>query len=211
MSYIPDFQPNNGTEKKEVPVRYESVVSGTPTRAKSSKIKRAFLSFILPEDVPTLSDYVSQQAEKTLKNIVFPKLCDIIIDSLSMLLLNDSKGSKSSSVIPRVSYNTTNYNAVSRNNLPKSNAEANRQASFYEDLIYDSINDAEALRIAVEDAFYAQGYVSVLQLYSFGGYGRYTTPQQENYGWTTITEMKVEPTFDGHYILKMPYPVPLRR
>lgn len=196
--------------KKEEITHYNRVINETPIAPRKNKLKQSFLEFLLPDDTPDFSTYVENQTKKILKTIIFPKLRDLALDSISAMM---GGGSVTSTVrtqtgaIPRVAYDSYSKSATRAIEEPK------RSTAIYEEIGFVNPESTKSLLVLVEDAYYSQGYITVLQLYDWAG--RRTTPEQNNYGWTTITGMRilagVGENGESISILRMPsYPVPIK-
>ncbi len=204
---IPNNSFRSTTQSKRVEKQDYSVMPEGTTSVTASKEKRKgkLMSLILPEDIPDISTYIQKQGLSILQNIVWPKIREIMIDSFTTVLGGKSSGRSSGSIqtISRVSYDQS-YR--SSNNYSKPTPRQVPPRPFYEDIGFDDPEIADDFMELVEDLFYDQGYISVLQFYNIAK--RPTTPEQSNYGWKSINGMK-RVYSHGIYYIDMPYPTPL--
>lgn len=197
-------------QKKRVPAtNYAVMPETTKSTAVKKKEKSKILSLILPEDVPDLTTYLKLRKDDIIKYIIFPSIRDTLLQSLSSLLgitITAKNTSNAIRTINRVSYN---YNQVGQNTQRSVNQmpTENTRYSLYQNIGFDSAEEADEFMGLVEDLFDDQGgWISVLQFYNIAN--RKTSPEQNNYGWLSIGAMK-RIYSGGRYYIDMPWPVPL--
>lgn len=215
---IPDITSNSikdlSTVKKRTDITDYAVMPSSTvstTAHKKEKGKGWLLNLILPEDVPDLMTYFKLKKDDMIKYVVWPKIQDILYESFGTLLgVNITR--KSSSVpgsISRVSYDTK-YQRVGSNSsrqLGEPIKVTSPRYSIYENIGFDSAEEADTFMSMVEDLFDDQnGYITVLQFYNIAR--RPTSPEQNNYGWLSLGGMK-RMYSGGRYYIDMSWPVPL--
>lgn len=209
MADIPEIAPNSyksGAAKQKEVTNYQVMPTSANAISKKTKKKsKKILSLILPEDIPDLTTYIENQADDIVRYVIWPKIRDMLIDSFSSLLGGGVRRTNtlSSGGISRVSYDTKYRGAGI---LPRSNIEARRQYSLYENIGFNNPADADLFKQLVTELFDDQGYIKVLQYYNIAN--RSTTPEQNNYGWYSLNGMRVY-FEDGMYWVDMPWPVPI--
>ena len=186
---------------------YSVLPTGTESvTASKEKRKGKLLSLILPEDIPDIETYLQQQGVTIFKSIILPKIRDILMDSFSSILGGGSRSTQSSiNSISRVSYDSK-YRNVGSNSV-RNTSSRSIERPFYEDIGFSDPEIADQFMAMVEDLYTDQeGFITVAQFYNIAN--RSTTPEQSNYGWTSINGMK-RVYSHGTYYIDMTYPVPL--
>lgn len=193
-----DYKPNSNkykAQQNELVQRkkYEKAVSGTVKVRKKSELRK-FADIFIAEDLGTIKSYI-------IKDVLIPTikkaLSEIIKGGSDMLLYGESK--KSSSPGTKISY--MGY-YKEQNNNPR--PVLTRQTYEYEDLIFDSRGDAEAVIQSLQDIIDEYQIARVADLYELAGVTNFVNTAN-SYGWTNINEAKVVPTRDG-YVIKLPKP-----
>lgn len=186
------------TEQDELARRkkYEKAVSGNVKVKKKSEFRKLADIFIA-EDLSTIKSYI-------IRDVLIPTikkaLSEIIKGGSDMLLYGESK--KSSSPATKISY--MGY-YKEQNNNPR--PVVTRQTYEYEDLIFDTRGDAEAVIQSLQDIIDEYQIVRVAELYELAGVTNFANTAN-SYGWTNINEAKVVMTRDG-YVIKLPKPMPI--
>ena len=177
---------HKATEKK-----VEKVVSGKTSTKKKSGIRKLSDTF-LSEDVSNVKSYIfSEVLLPAAKKLV----SDIVTNGTNMLLYGEIKNKKGNS--SKVSYSryyddrSRDYRSpVVRNNFD------------YDEIIFETRGDAEAVLDAMYDILNQYKVVSVAELYDLASITthNYTC---NNYGWIDLRGSSVVRVRDG-YILKLP-------
>lgn len=169
------------------------------------KKKSAFLSYILPEDVPDIKTYLNSQKDNLIRYIILPKVQQILMDSFATVIGMGNqvrRDNGNSGQIARVSYNKQ-YNYQ---NIP-TNVTQKRTPVIYQDIYLNSERACTEFKERVSGLFDDQGgFITVLQYMDIARED--TFPEQNNYGWTSMNGFKYRYTVDG-WLVTMPYPQPL--
>ena len=174
---------------------YDKIVK-RPARLKK---KNALTSAIISEDLNNVKQYVfGDILIPTIKNTIV----DIITDSISMLILGESRGRRKGSRADSVSY--TKYYDSGRSSRPSTNT---RSGYSYTEVEVDTRGEADDVLARMDEIIDQYGMVSVLDMYDLVGItGNYT---DNKYGWTNIRNAEVIRGRDG-YVIKMPKALPLK-
>ena len=200
-----DYKPNSHRfkeEQKASPIeskRVEKVVSKTAKAKKKSeltKLKDVFIS----EDVSNVKTYI-------ISDVLIPAakkaIYDIITNGIDMILYGGSGRSKSKSNVDRVSYRS--YYETSKDRFGSNSVSATRGFE-YDDIIFESRGEAEAVRTQMNEIIDQYGYVTVADLYDMADL---TAPFTSNrYGWTSVRNADIGRVRDG-YVLKLSRAMPI--
>lgn len=187
-----NYPSNSHKAREEVAEKkVEKVVSGKTSTKKKSGIRKLSDTF-LSEDVSNVKSYIfSEVLLPAAKKLV----SDIITNGTNMLLYGEIKNKKGNS--SKVSYSryyddrSRDYRSpVVRNNFD------------YDEIIFETRGDAEAVLDAMYDILNQYKVVSVAELYDLASITthNYTC---NNYGWIDLRGSSVVRVRDG-YILKLP-------
>ena len=179
------------TREQNTDKKVEKVVSGKTSTKKKSGIRKLSDTF-LSEDVSNVKSYIfSEVLLPAAKKLV----SDIVTNGTNMLLYGEIKNKKGNS--SKVSYSryyddrSRDYRSpVVRNNFD------------YDEIIFETRGDAEAVLDAMYDILNQYKVVSVAELYDLASITthNYTC---NNYGWVDLRGSSVFRVRDG-YILKLP-------
>ncbi len=199
-----EYQPNSHMSKEsQTPEpkqekKIEKVVSGkVKTRDnKGRKLADIFIS----EDASTVKSYI-------LDDVLIPTakkvISEIISNSVDIILFG-GRGSSGRRSESRVSYRS--YYDDRRDDRRDSDRYNPRNRFDYEDIVFDSRGEAEAVRRSMLDAIDRYGLVTVSDMYDMAGL---TAPYTGNgYGWTNIRNAEPVRIRDG-YVLRLPKAVPI--
>ena len=185
-----EYQPNSHRSKeaqaKEPPVekkKIEKVVTGTvKTREnKGRKLADVFIS----EDVSNVKSYVLMDV---LVPAIKKAISDIVTNGVDMILYGGKGSGGSSRSTSKVSYRSGNR-------------------FEYDDIIFETRSEAEAVRRQMEDTIARYGIVTVSDMYDMAGLNN--VPYTGNsYGWASIRTAETVHVHDG-YILKLPKASPI--
>ena len=187
-----NYPSNSHKAREEVAEKkVEKVVSGKTSTKKKSGIRKLSDTF-LSEDVSNVKSYIfSEVLLPAAKELV----SDIVTNGTNMLLYGEIKNKKGNS--SKVSYSryyddrSRDYRSpVVRNNFD------------YDEIIFETRGDAEAVLDAMYDILNQYKVVSVAELYDLASITthNYTC---NNYGWIDLRGSSVVRVRDG-YILKLP-------
>lgn len=199
---MPEYQSNSHRTKElaaqENPAerRTEKVVTGgTKIRKKSTLTKMA--NEFLPGDVDDVKRYV-------LRDVLIPTIKRTISDVVDMLLGVNTTPRSSSPAGTRVSYRSY-YDA--RNDRRESTALRPRSTPYsYDDVVFDRYDDAAEVLLRMRELVSRFDAVSVADLFDMtGNVGNYT---DNKYGWTDLSDARIERVSDG-YIIRLPRPIVL--
>ena len=174
----------------------KKVVSGS-VKTRDNKMRKLTDIFV-SEDVSNVKSYIFMDV---LVPAIKDAVSDIVKDGIDMILFgrNSSSRSKSSST-SKVSYRS--YYDDRREDRRDRDSYSSRNDSIYEDVVFESRADAEAVRremLAIIDRFKV---VTMLDLYDLAG----KTPPRgsSNWGWTDIRNAEPIRVRGGGYILSLP-------
>lgn len=187
-----NYPSNSHKAREEVAEKkVEKVVSGKTSTKKKSGIRKLSDTF-LSEDVSNVKSYIfSEVLLPAAKKLV----SDIVTNGTNMLLYGEIKNKKGNS--SKVSYSryyddrSRDYRSpVVRNNFD------------YDEIIFETRGDAEAVLDAMYDILNQYKVVSVAELYDLASITthNYTC---NNYGWIDLRGSSIVRVRDG-YILKLP-------
>lgn len=187
-----NYPSNSHKAREEVAEKkVEKVVSGKTSTKKKSGMRKLSDTF-LSEDVSNVKSYIfSEVLLPAAKKLV----SDIVTNGTNMLLYGEIKNKKGNS--SKVSYSryyddrSRDYRSpVVRNNFD------------YDEIIFETRGDAEAVLDAMYDILNQYKVVSVAELYDLASITthNYTC---NNYGWVDLRGSSVVRVRDG-YILKLP-------
>lgn len=195
---------SNSNKSKEDPKdkaperRVEKVVSGKARSKKKNEVQK-FASAFIKEDISSISTYI-------ITDVLVPATKKTILDIVKALL-GEMGSSRSTTTASKVSYRSYYDKEDDRK---RDYASVSARSSFdYDDIIFETRGDAEAVLDAMDDIIKSQyGIVSVGDLYDLANIptDNYTI---NNYGWTDIRGSKVIPVRDG-FVLKLPRALPLK-
>ena len=179
------------TREQNTDKKVEKVVSGKTSTKKKSGIRKLSDTF-LSEDIGNVKNYIfAEVLLPAAKKLV----SDIVTNGTNMLLYGEIKNKKGNS--SKVSYSryyddrSRDYRSpVVRNNFD------------YDEIIFETRGDAEAVLDAMYDILNQYKVISVAELYDLASITthNYTC---NNYGWVDLRGSSVVRVRDG-YILKLP-------
>lgn len=179
------------TREQNTDKKVEKVVSGKTSTKKKSGIRKLSDTF-LSEDVSNVKSYIfSEVLLPAAKKLV----SDIVTNGTNMLLYGEIKNKKGNS--SKVSYSRY-YDDRSRDYR----SPVVRNDFDYDEIIFETRGDAEAVLDAMYDILNQYKVVSVAELYDLASITthNYTC---NNYGWIDLRGSSVVRVRDG-YILKLP-------
>lgn len=190
-----NYPSNSHKAREEVAEKkVEKVVSGKTSTKKKSGIRKLSDTF-LSEDVGNVKSYIfSEVLLPAAKKLV----SDIVTNGIDMLLYGEIKNKKGNS--SKVSY--SRYYDDRRDRSRDYRSPVVRNNFDYDEIIFETRGDAEAVLDAMYDILNQYKVVSVAELYDLASITthNYTC---NNYGWIDLRGSNVVRVRDG-YILKLP-------
>lgn len=199
-----DYKPNSYKYKEQQKAltsdkKIEKVVKGTvKTRKRNgvTKLKDVFVN----EDAKNVKSYIfSDVLVPAIKKLIY----DIVNDGASMLLFGNTSSGRKKTIGSNVSYRQFYDSKVEdRRPVPSSRFD-------YDDLIFESRGEAEAILSRMDEVIDVYGSVTVADLYDMC---ELTAPYTSNrYGWSNIQTAEVARLRDGGYVLKLPRALPISK
>lgn len=193
-----DYKPNSHRSKEEQKStdakKVEKVVKGTVKTKKKSEVRK-FTDAFISEDAANVKSYV-------LLDVIIPTIkktvVDIVTDSIHMIFLGTTARGKSSSGGTKINYSNF-YDP--RDDRRYSEPRVNRNRFDYDDLIFESRGEAEAVLDQMEELIDRYHVVTVADMYDMADM---TAPYTSNkYGWSNLRNAEIIRVRDG-YIIKLP-------
>jgi hypothetical protein len=193
-----DYKPNSHRSKEEQKStevkKVEKVVKGTVKTKKKSEVRKLTDAFI-SEDAANVKSYVWLDVIiPTIKKTVV----DIVTDSIHMIFLGTTARGKSGSSGTKINYSKF-YDP--RDDRRYTEPRVNRNRFDYDDLIFESRGEAEAVLDQMEELIDRYHVVTVADMYDMADM---TAPYTSNkYGWSNLRNAEIVRVRDG-YIIKLP-------
>lgn len=167
---------------------------------------RKFAGMFVSEDASNVKSYIMMDV---LVPAIKKAVSDIVIDGIGMILYGKAKGdnrSRSNIISYRSCYDDRDYERGSRGRHDRDREENQNGRFDYEDIVFETRGDAEAVREQMLDTLDRYGMVTVADVYDLSGL---TAPYTASkYGWFNIRTSEVTRVRDG-YILKLPKAMPI--
>lgn len=200
-----NYKPNSHRFKEEQKEsisdkKIEKVISGKAKVKKKSELSK-FKDVFVAEDASSVKSYiVTDVLIPAVKKLIY----DIFTDGIDMVLYGGSgRGKKHSGISDKISYR--NYYDRRDDRRPSDDRRA-RSRFDYDDILFETRGEAEAVRDQMEDVIDRYGFVTVADMYDMA---ELSAPYTSNkYGWTSIRNAEPVRTRDG-YILKLPKALPI--
>lgn len=199
-----EYQPNSHKSKEEVAVtetnkerKVRKVVSGNVKTKKNDKRKLA--NIFISDEAANVKSYVFMDV---LVPAIKKAISDIVTDGIDMILYGESRDRKRKSS-DKVSYR--NYYDDRRGDRKDSGYRSGSRFD-YDDLVFDTRGEAEAVREEMLDVIDRYGFVTVADMYDMADLSAPYTSSK--YGWTNIRTAEVVRVRNG-YILKLPKAMPI--
>lgn len=175
-------------EKKEV----KQVANG---RIKEKGVGEKIADSFLSEDTRTVKNYIIWDVFiPGIKNAI----ADMVIGGLEMAFFGSARSRRSSGGASRVSYQSDyrdNYRNYSNSRVDR-NYRSSR--SGYNDIVLDTRQDAEEVRISMEELVNKYGEATVADLYSLVGIT--STHQDNKWGWRDIRDFNISRSRGGYVL-----------
>lgn len=200
-----EYQPNSHKSKAEGELngattrekKVQKVVNGK-VKTKTNE-KRKLANIFISEDAANVKSYVFMDV---LVPAIKKAISDIVTDGIDMILYGGSHSGKHKSG-NKVSYRS--YYDDKRDDRRDSSYRP-RSRFDYDDLVFDSRGEAEAVREQMVDVIETYGFVTVADMYDMADIpAPYTSSK---YGWTNIRTAETVRVRDG-YVLKLPKAMPI--
>ena len=197
-----DYKSNSDKSRQEQQSekKVEAVITGKAKTRKKGELQK-FADVFIAEDANNVKSYI-------LMEVIIPAvkkaISDIVTTGIDMILYGEAGRSRKNGAASKISYRNYYEQESGRTRA----GSAGRRSSFdYDDVIFDTRGDAEAVLHAMDDIISQYGTVSISDFYDLARVpnDNYT---MNRYGWTNIggaTPIRVR---DG-YILKLPRAIPL--
>ena len=200
-----EYQPNSRKSKEEAVTketlpekRVKKVVNGKVKTKKNEGRKLA--NIFISEDAANVKSYVFMDV---LVPAIKKAISDIVTDGVDMILYGgEGRGHKSKSG-NKISYR--NYYDDKRDDR-RDGRHVGRSRFDYDDLIFDSRGECEAVREQMLDVIETYGFVTVADMYDMADLSAPYTSSK--YGWTNIRTAETVRVRDG-YVLKLPKAMPI--
>lgn len=201
-----EYKPNSHKSKEEQketgPERkVEKVVSGTVKPKKKGEMQK-FADVFISEDVGNVKSYILLEV---LVPAVKKAISDIVTNGIDMILYGETGRTRNKSTASKISYQK--YYDRPDDRRRDYNAPAARTGFDYDDLIFPTRGDAEAVIDAMTEIIAQYQVVSIADLYDLANVSL-DNYAANKYGWTDICGCKPIRVRDG-YILKLPRALPL--
>lgn len=201
-----DYKSNSNKSKDEQKEstsdkKVEKVVSGTVKPKKKGEIQK-FADVFISEDVSNVKSYILMDV---LVPAIKKALSDIVTNGIDMVLYGETGRTKNKSTASKVSYQR--YYDRPDERRRDNHVQSSRGGFDYDELIFPTRGDAEAVIDAMNDIIAQYGVVSIADLYDLANVSM-DNYAANKYGWTDIRGCKPMRVRDG-YILKLPRALPL--
>lgn len=190
-----NYPANSNASKQEVKTAAEEkratkVVKGN-VRTKTNEVRK-FADVFISEDINNVKSYI-------LMDVLVPAIkkavADIVTNGIEMILYGSTSKGRSSSSGSKVSYRNYYDNRDDRRETKT------RSGLDYDDFVFDSRGEAEAVLSQMGDIIERFKYVTVADLYDM--VDKVPPFTANKYGWTSIRNADVVRDRDG-YRLKLP-------
>lgn len=181
--------------------RIEKVVSGTVKPKKKGDMQK-FADVFISEDVSNVKSYILLEV---LVPAIKKAISDIVTNGIDMVLYGETGRTRNKSTASKVSYNRCYDRPEDRKR--DYSVPAARNGFDYDDLIFPTRGDAEAVLDAMNEIIAQYQVVSIADLYDLANVSL-DNYAANKYGWTDIRGCKPIRVRDG-YILKLPRALPL--
>ena len=190
-----DYQPNSNKYKEEHKEKtVKKVVNGKVKTKKNEG--RKLMNMFISEDAQNVKSYIVLDV---LVPAIKKAILDIVTDGADIILYGGSHGGK------RKSGNKVSYRSYYDDK--KDDKDYRSKGRFdYDDLVFDSRSECEAVREQMVEIIDQYGFVTVADMYDMADLpAPYTSSK---YGWTNIRTAETIRGRDG-YVLKLPKAMPI--
>lgn len=198
-----EYKPNSHKSKEEriLERKVGKVVSGIVKPKKKSNIQK-FADIFISEDVSSVKSYILLEV---LVPAIKKAISDIVTNGIDMILYGESRMRNKSSTASKVSYQRY-YDRTDEQRRNYSTSSV-RNGFDYDELIFPTRGDAEAVLDAMNEIISQYGVVSIMDLYDLANVSM-DNYAANKYGWTDISGCKTIRVRDG-YVLNLPRALPI--
>ena len=205
-----DYKSNSDKARQEQQSekKVEAVITGAAKTRKKGEMQK-FADVFIAEDANNVKSYILMEVivpavKKAISDIVNTGI-DIVNTSIDMILYGEAGRSKKNGTASKVSYR--NYYDQGTDRVRAGSVGNRRNTPDYDDILFDTRGDAEAVLDAMNDIISQYGTVSVSDFYDLARVPN-DNFTMNRYGWTNIGGATAVRVRDG-YILKLPRAIPL--
>lgn len=198
-----DYKSNSDKARQEQQSekKVEAVITGAAKTRKKGEMQK-FADVFIAEDANNVKSYI-------LMEVIIPAvkkaISDIVTTGIDMILYGEAGRSRKNGTASKVSYR--NYYERDSDRIRAGSAANRRGGLEYDDILFDTRGDAEAVLDAMNDIISQYGTVSVSDFYDLARVPN-DNFTMNRYGWTNIAGATAVRVRDG-YILKLPRAIPL--
>lgn len=197
-----EFKSNSDKARQEpLPEKkVEAVITGKAKTRKKGEMQK-FADVFIAEDANNVKSYI-------LMEVIIPAvkkaISDIVTTGIDMMLYGEAGRSRKNGPASKVSYR----NYYERDNeRVRAGSGVSRRSLDYDNVVFDTRGDAEAVLDAMNDIISQYGTVSVSDFYDLARVPNDNFTMNK-YGWTNIGGATAVRIRDG-YVLKLPRAIPL--
>lgn len=191
------------SKSKEQPERKISPVVSKPAKTKKKSEVHKLRDIFLAEDLGNVKSYV-------IWDVVVPEIkktiSEVVRNGIDIILYGESGRGKSRTGASKVSYGGFYKDRDSRRD-PREASTRLRSGLDYDDIIFETRGEAEAVLSAMDDVIDQYGVVSIGDLYDMAQVST-TNYAINKYGWKDIRAAQVVRVRDG-FMIKLPRAIPL--
>ena len=205
-----DYKSNSDKARQEQQSekKVEAVITGAAKTRKKGEMQK-FADVFIAEDANNVKSYILMEvivpAVKKAISDLGDGLTLIVTTGIDMILYGEAGCSKKNGTASKVSYR--NYYDQGTDRVRAGSVGNRRNTPDYDDILFDTRGDAEAVLDAMNDIISQYGTVSVSDFYDLARVPN-DNFTMNRYGWTNIGGATVVRVRDG-YILKLPRAIPL--
>ena len=198
-----DYKSNSDKSRQEQKKerKVEAVIAGTAKTRKKGEMQK-FADVFIAEDAGNVKSYIMMEV---IVPAVKKAISDIITTGIDMILYGEAGRSRKNGAASKVSYR--NYYDQGSERVRAGSMNSRRNTPDYDDILFDTRGDAEAVLDAMNDIISQYGTVSVSDFYDLARVPN-DNFTMNRYGWTNIGGATAVRFRDG-YILKLPRAIPL--
>lgn len=180
--------------------KIEKVITGSAKTRKKSGMRK-FSDVFISEDAGNVKSYIFM-------DVLLPAakklISDVVTNGIDMLLYGEAGRSRKRSGTSKVSYSSY-YDRDDRRRERRS--YSSRNSFDYDDFVYETRGDAEAVLDTMYEIIQQYGEVTVADVYEASEITNHNYTAN-NYGWTDLRGSEIVRT-RGEYWLKLPKAIPL--
>lgn len=198
-----DYKSNSDKARQEQQSekKVEAVITGVAKTRKKGEMQK-FADVFIAEDANNVKSYILMEV---IVPAVKKAISDIVTTGIDMILYGEAGRSKKNGTASKVSYR--NYYDQGGDRVRAGSVCNRRNTPDYDDILFDTRGDAEAVLDAMNDIISQYGTVSVSDFYDLARVPN-DNFTMNRYGWANIGGATTVRVRDG-YILKLPRAIPL--